>query len=409
MSAAKDAAGRVAGHAAGHAAGARPGSPDRLHTVQVGMGWHLEDAGGLNRYFRDLLAHLADAGVDADGLVAGSPDVESRSSGLMRSFASPTAPFPRRLLAARRAVGRAVAPESLLVSHFAPYGLALLGAARTHPLVSWFHGPWADEAGVEGRGRASVIVRRLLEGRVYARSAACVVLSRAFGDLLARRYHVPRARIHVIPGGVDAPRFDGLPSRAEARRRLGWPEHAPTVVAVRRLVKRTGVDRLVRAVPALRARVSDVQVMVVGEGPERRALEDEATALGVGGTVRFTGFIDEATLPLAYRAADITVVPTVALEGFGLIVPESLAAGTPALVTPVGGLPETVEALDPMLVLRDSTPEAIAGGLVNALGGMQPPPDAARCARFARERYDWPVVAARAEALLRRVRAEWRP
>jgi glycosyltransferase involved in cell wall biosynthesis len=143
--------------------------------------------------------------------------------------------------------------------------------------------------------------------------------------------------------------------------------------------------------------------MLAGDGPERAALEAQAHALGVADTVRFLGFVPEAQLPLAYRAADLSVVPSVALEGFGLIVPESLAAGTPVLVTPVGGLPETVDGLSRDLILRDSTPEGIAEGVAEALTGVRVVPTAQQCAEFARERFDWSVVARRVAELLTEV------
>lgn len=339
-----------------------------LRTLQMGMGWQGEQAGGLNRFFIELLQHLPAEGVAVQGLVAGGGRAASESGGMVRDFASTTASMWHRISAARRAVGAAVGEtggalgtavatdRAVLVSHFAPYGAAMLGAARTLPFVVYFHGPWADESRAEGRGWFSGILRNALERRVYRRADACIVLSRAFGALLAERYGVASDRIHLIPGGVECSRYDGLPSRALARQALGWDPAAPTLLAVRRLVKRTGVDRLIAAVPAIRAAVPGVQVCIAGEGSERPALQAQAQALGLGDAVRFLGFVDEPRLPLAYRAADLTLVPSVALEGFGLIVPESLAAGTPVLVTPVGGLPETVEGLSRELILRDSSP-----------------------------------------------------
>jgi glycosyltransferase involved in cell wall biosynthesis len=85
----------------------------------------------------------------------------------------------------------------------------------------------------------------------------------------------------------------------------------------------------------------------------------------------------------------------VTLEGFGLIVPESLAAGTPCFVTPVGGLPEAVSGLSRALVLPSTGAEAIADGLADALMGVTPLPSARECVDFARRNYDWPVIAER--------------
>lgn len=383
-------------------------STEPVTSIQMGMGWQSEQAGGLNRLFSELVQRLPAQGVGVRGLVVGSPSVERDSHGLVRAFAPASAPIWSRLRAARAAV-RAVVPtlppkgRVVLVSHFAPYGLGLLGAARRFPLVVYFHGPWSAESRTEGRGWLSMRIRHALERRVYQRAERCIVLSQAFARVLEHDFGVAPERISVIPGGVDVAYFADLPSRADARRALGWDADAPTVLTVRRLVRRTGVDRLIAAVPALRARVPTVRVMIAGHGPERAALEAQARALGVADTVRFLGFVPEAQLPLAYRAADLSLVPSVSLEGFGLIVPESLAAGTPVLVTPVGGLPETVDGLSRKLILRDSTPEGIAQGVAEALTGVRVVPDAAQCAAFARERFDWSVVARRVAEVLTQV------
>ena len=380
-----------------------------MTSVQVGMEWQLEHAGGLNRYFRELLVRLPGAGVDVHGLVAGGMQVEQESKGMVRAFAPTSVSMWRRVRAARRAVHAVLStlspstpptPRIVLVSHFAPYGLALLKAARTFPLVVHFHGPWSVESRDQGRSWSSMCVRHALERHVYQRAERCIVLSHAFARVLEHEFDVPPERITVIPGGVDAAHFAAQPSRAESRQALEWSAQAPTVLTVRRLVRRTGVDRLIAAVPALRARVPAVQVMIAGAGPERAALEAQARALGVQDAVRFLGLVPESQLPLAYRAADLTVVPSVTLEGFGLIVPESLAAGTPVLVTPVGGLPEAVGDLSGALVLRDASAAAIANGLSEALTGARPLPSAAQCAAFARERYDWSVITARVADVL---------
>lgn len=377
-----------------------------MTSIQIGMEWQLEHAGGLNRFFREIVLRLPGEGVDVQGLVAGGAQVELDSHGLVRAFAPADAPIWQRLRGARRAVRELLPsrssppPKVVLVSHFAPYGLALLGAARRYPLVAYFHGPWSVESRDQGRSWFSMRVRHALERRVYHRAERCIVLSRAFARVLEHDFGVPKERITVIPGGVDAQHFAAQPSRAASRIALGWSESAPTVLTVRRLVRRTGVDRLIAAVPALRARVPTVQVMIAGAGPERAALEAQSRALGVEHSVTFLGLVSEAQLPLAYRAADISVVPSVSLEGFGLIVPESLAAGTPVLVTPIGGLPETVDGLPGSLVLRDASPDAIGEGLADALTGGLELPSAAQCASFARERYDWSVIARQVAAVL---------
>lgn len=369
-----------------------------LRTLQLGMGYFPEQPGGLNRYVHGITAHLPAAGVDCQTLVAGSESVEGHSLGWTRAFAPSNAPLPARMIAACAAVRDALRddPAQLVVSHFALYTLPALGAiGRGRPIVVHFHGPWADETRAEGAGKIAHALRHRLERTVYGRGTSFVVLSRAFARVLHERYGVAEHLIRIVPGGVDVARFApaNAPSRRECRERLGWPTDRPIAFAVRRLARRMGLEDLIDAAREVRRRVPDALVLIAGGGKLRGELEARVTDAGLADHVRLLGFLPDDQLPLAYRAADVTVVPTVALEGFGLIVAESLASGTPALVTPVGGLPEVVEALSPSLITERTGPAAIADTLSGALKGTLRLPDAAACARFARERYSWDVVA----------------
>jgi glycosyltransferase involved in cell wall biosynthesis len=194
---------------------------------------------------------------------------------------------------------------------------------------------------------------------------------------------------------VDVSRFASAPARATCRRALQWPTDRPIVLCVRRLVRRVGIDALIDASVALRQRVPDALVLIAGTGPMRAELEARIVALGLSDTVRLLGFVPDDSLPLAYRAADLSVVPTAALEGFGLITVESLAAGTPCVVTPVGGLTDVVSPFAPQLVTESVSAEHIGDSLAAALLGTIPVPSAAMCTQYARARFDWPVVAAR--------------
>jgi glycosyltransferase involved in cell wall biosynthesis len=111
--------------------------------------------------------------------------------------------------------------------------------------------------------------------------------------------------------------------------------------------------------------------------------------------VRLLGFVPDEQLSTAYRAADVSIVPTQALEGFGLVLLESMAAGTPCIVTPVGSLPEVMTDLDPSLVLQNYSSSSIADGLRRFLRGDLKLPDDQRCREYVRERYDWSVIAPR--------------
>ncbi|HEX7977070.1 MAG TPA: glycosyltransferase family 4 protein [Gemmatimonadaceae bacterium] len=373
--------------------------PGSLQTLQLGMHWFGEKAGGLNRVYAHLIGELARNGVELHGLVAGTDDVARASAGLVHAFAPPSAPLLSRLRALRAASSAWLRerPDAVVVSHFAMHGFPVLSRLGAHPLVVHFQGPWGAESRVEGAGALSVLVRHMIESRVYRRADRAIVLSAAFRDVLAREFRVPMDRIDVIPGGVDVDRFAIAPSPSECRRALGWPTERPIVLCVRRLVRRVGVDTLVEAANVLRTRVPDALVLIGGTGPLRSELEARVVALGLERHVQFLGFVPDEDLPAAYRAADLTVVPSAALEGFGLITVESLAAGTPCVVTPVGGLTDVITPLAPQLVTDTPSAGDIGALLAAALRGDIPLPTARECESYARRDHDWPVVAARVQ------------
>jgi glycosyltransferase involved in cell wall biosynthesis len=368
-----------------------------LQTLQLGMRWFGENAGGLNRVYVHLVDELSRSGVELHGLVAGSADVVRASEGRVHAFASASAPLLHRMRAVRAAAVEWLRerPDAVVVSHFAMHAFPVLSQLGAHPLVVHFQGPWGDESRLEGGGVLNVLAKRMVERKVYRRADRAIVLSSAFRDVLAREFRVPMERIDVIPGGVDVDRFAIAASRSECRRALGWPTDRPIVLSVRRLVRRVGVDTLVEAANVLRARVPDALVLVAGTGPLRSELEARVAALNLERHVQFLGFVPDDDLPTAYRAADLTVVPTAALEGFGLITIESLAAGTPCVVTPVGGLTDVITPLSPQLVTETPSAGDIGALLAAALRGSVALPTARECESFARRDHDWPVVAER--------------
>ncbi|PWC88611.1 glycosyl transferase family 1 [Azospirillum sp. TSO5] len=371
--------------------------------LQLGLGWFPETHGGAENMFYHLARYLPQQGITFSGLVLGTVSQTLDNGARIDSFAPPTASLPRRVAAARSAIAetlRRQAPD-LVAAHFALNMVGALPALRNRPLVVHFHGPWALESAAEGAGPLAVLLKFMVERLVYRRAARFIVLSQSFATILAERYGVQLERIHRVPGGVVADRYDLADSRLQARARLGWPQGRPILLTVRRLVKRMGLTALVDAMVELRRRVPDVLLVVAGRGPEAAALQDRIGALGLEEHVRLLGFVPDAHLPLAYRAADLCVMPSQALEGFGLTALESLAAGTPVMVTPVGGLPEVVEGLDGDLVLAGTDARSIGIGLAEALTGVRRLPDADACRALVRSRFDWPVIAARTAAVYR--------
>ncbi|MDE1178850.1 MAG: glycosyltransferase family 4 protein [Edaphobacter sp.] len=368
-----------------------------LRTLQIGNDWFGERQGGLNRVYSELLRFLPEAGVEVRGLVAGTPNVAVSTGGVVTGFAPAKAPLPQRLLAARKAEIQELRTGrfDLIASHFALYTVPIVDKLSRTPTVIHFHGPWAAEAGVEGQSSLGSRVQAAIEHAVYRRGRRLIVLSEAFKRELIRRYRIPEDLVRIVPGGIDSDRFNDHLSRAEARERLGWPVDRPTVLAVRRQVRRMGLENLIDATIEVRKRVPEIMIMLAGSGPILGELRERIAAAGLEDNIRQLGRVEDADLPLAYRAADVSIVPTQALEGFGMITLESLASGTPVLVTPVGGLPEVIRPFAPDCVLADTSTDSITETLTSFLTGAQALPSSDACRAYAVKNFDWPVIAAK--------------
>ena len=373
--------------------GAANGHP---RVLMLGMGWFPSTVGGLDRYYRSLFEQLPEASGVVIGPAEGAPAAIAAAS-------RHDLPLARRLgefwLAARRAARSA----EVVDAHFALYAAAplLLGAQRRRPTVFHFHGPWADENAAAGdASRVKRALRRALERRVLRHADAHVVLSSAFRRVLVERHRVAPWNINVWAPGVALAEFTPG-DRLRARARMGIDPAAFVVVCARRMVARMGIDLLLDAWGQIEHELPEgSMLLLIGDGPLRETFAARAAQPPLTGRVRVMGRISDEELVEAYRCADVATVPSVAVEGFGLVVLEAAACGTPSIVSDVGGLPEAAAALDPSLVVAAGDAEALGVRLRAAAQGALPTRAATR--GYA-ERFAWPAVAERHRALHRRL------
>jgi glycosyltransferase involved in cell wall biosynthesis len=375
---------------------------------KIGNGWFPERKGGAENVFYNLFSGLAAANFTVRGLVPSLGRAEQDTEGRLSGFAGGRSSLHRAIEIRRLArASFRVTPPDLVASHFALHTIPILDQLSRRPLVVHFHGPWAMESAAEGAGMAAVRAKKAIESLVYRRAQRIIVLSQAFGDILQKDYGVPSSVLSLVPGGVDCDRFSSAPTRAKAREKLGWDPDRPALFTARRLVRRMGLNRLLEAMSILRrskvAGSRDVVLHIAGSGPEHKALEAQAEALGLSDVVRFDGFMPDDQLPLAYRAADMTLMPSAELEGFGLVAIESLAAGTPVLATPVGGLPEVVSGLSERMLLGGTDARSIADGIAAALEDTSFLPNGEACSRYARDHFDWRVIVPKVAQIYREV------
>ena len=318
---------------------------------------------------------------------------------------------------ARRAVAvmtRESRPDVLLVHQALP-GLAVIGAFLRIPYVYLCHSLAHEEfetrysppSGLMARlwyGCQSM-ARRRIERVVLKRASRVVVLSEFMRRRMAVCHRVPDECVRVIPGGVDVERFCPVSDRRPVRAALGLEETDFVLFTVRNLVPRMGLDTLLRAMARVRQAIPHVQLLIGGSGPLRPELEALAKTLNLEGCVRFLGFVPEDALPGYYRAADMFVLPTAQLEGFGLVTIEALASGTPVLGTPVGATDEILGKLGSAFITAGSDADSLAAGIASLHRRLAADPAlrerlSAECRALALRDYTWARHCAQVEAAL---------
>ena len=300
------------------------------------------------------------------------------------------------------AVGRRLAGQWDIVHVHAPMpALAIddvVPPDRVGRRVYTLHSPASRElaANAVGAGWAPIARRRVggwllerIEGRALARADAIHVLSQ-YSAQLVKEIHGPAvaSKLTPIPWFVEHDVHGAVAAvadRAHARLHLGWPVVGFHAITVRRLVPRMGVDTLVRA-NALLPEDAKIWIHVIGDGPQRASLERLASSGRRSAALTFHGRLSDADVEAAYAAADVFVLPTTALEGFGLIILEALAHGVPVIGADVGVIPEVLGRVDPDALVRTADAAALAQKILAlASHGVAPETRAALAQRVRNE------------------------
>ena len=131
-------------------------------------------------------------------------------------------------------------------------------------------------------------------------------------------------------------------NKDEIGERLNLKKNRPLILTVRRLEKRMGLENLIMAVEILLKKYPEkvFQLVIVGKGSLKQQLEKMISEKSLSNIIKLKGLVPRESLPLYFRVADLFVLPTTAIEGFGLVTAESFASGLPVMGTPVGATKE---------------------------------------------------------------------
>ncbi len=243
------------------------------------------------------------------------------------------------------------------------------------------------------RRHVNLRARRSVESAVMTRCHRVVVLSQFMRQRVIGAHGIAVDRIGLIPGAVDPQAFSPSGDRRSARAALNLPNDRTVLFTVRNLVPRMGLENLLSALEMLKSAQQQLVLVIGGAGPLHEHLQRDIRRRRLHDVVRLVGFIPESQLRHYYQAADLVLMPSLQLEGFGLVMVEALACGTPVLGTPVGAIPEVLNQVDPILVAQGVDGRSIAQALERVLRRLQEPGEAARLAKKGRalieHRYNW--------------------
>lgn len=269
---------------------------------------------------------------------------------------------------------------------YLPLYATWLGSRVTHtPLVATWHEFW-------GEHWHDYLPQRPLVARV---ARALESGSRRLGDVTvpvseftAERMGLPAGGERQIVGnGVD---LDAIRAARRAGKRID-------VLFVGRLIDEKRVDLLLEAIHALAGRFPDLRCTVIGDGPERAALEGRAVRLGIADRVTFTGRIEGSRVYAAMKAASVLVMPSVR-EGFGITVAEAQACSTVPIVvrSPMSAASALVrDGVDGLAC--EPTTASLAEALTRLLSDPARLAEMSRGARRAARQHDWDLLADRME------------
>jgi N-acetylglucosaminyl-diphospho-decaprenol L-rhamnosyltransferase len=361
----------------------RPGNGDSRPSNMVVL--HTSEVGGPLRSLERELDWLAAEGDLTVVVPAGGPPPPLPAAAHVERLRMQALLVPEGLVDALREMGRLlvqtlrfarlvrrVRPDLVIVVTTVLPGAALVARMSGANVIVY-----AAELnlGSLARGARRRLVGGLLLRLTAATSDAVIACSRAVAGQFRS---IPRLGVSVVYPPIDERSRGG--DGSTFRTQLGI-DTLPVVLAVGNVARGRGQDQLVRAVAHVQPRLGPMTLVVVGsrlDRPKDRAFEAELRELAPELGVELVLAGDRESLADAYAAASVVVNPAVLPESFGRVVCEALVAGTPAISTRVGAVPEALSEVDGVTLVEPGSPRALGAALLKVMEDPGAPALAAR-------------------------------
>lgn len=306
--------------------------------------------------------------------------------------------IPRRLLFLLKALVQGLRTDADVVmgTNYVVHPVAwLIGVLRRRPVVFWYPdvliGQWRN-----GQfGRVSGVIGELSERLILRLPVArYIAISQSTADKLVAHGIAPE-RIDVIPCGYDDAVVEAVGTPA--------PLPRPRVVVVGRLVPYKRVDLVLDAIGRLQDRCPDLDLLVIGRGPEQARLEAQARALGIADRVHLAGHLPSHVDVLREVAASTVFVSASEIEGFGIVVVEAAALGCPIVVSDIEVFREVTSDGTGGLLFRTGDAADLADKIEHLVNDPDLRAASAAAGRDHAARYRWSEIAQQTASTLQDV------
>lgn len=212
--------------------------------------------------------------------------------------------------------------------------------------------------------RKKYLVKKILN------KASLITANSNFTASKIKSYGLGDFNIVVITPGVSSLPLVLEQQKNELKKRINL-DNQPLILAVGRLVRRKGFDRLIKVMPEIWKKISDARCLIVGDGAEFADLQKEISKLEHAKQVEIVSNLSDQELSTAYSLASIFVMPViddpVDVEGFGIVCLEAAAAGVPVVATDCGGLTEAVNDGVTGILVKSYDVKSLAEGIIKIL------------------------------------------
>lgn len=261
------------------------------------------------------------------------------------------------------------------------------------PAIAWYNDVWIGKW-IKHLGIISGLLGEVLERRILSKKWSHFIANSnyTYKNLLKRG--ISKKRVKVIPCGVD---FEQIDVTSHIQNKF------PTICAVSRLVSYKRIDTLIKAIPQIKKEIPDIRCRIIGSGPERQKLEKLVSELGLEQEVNFVGYVQKHSDVLREIASAHLFCHPSSVEGFGMVVMEAMACGTPYICSDIPALKEITNNGTGGIIFKEENPDNLAKNVIRLLKDRTLYDKCATNGREHAEKYNWKKIAETTEELYNKI------